>query len=241
MSKYMEDNLYKYLHDNIPDELKQLYLQRIYHALRQYGITNTYTLKELLKMEDDYIIIQLRNFGEKSLKILRSLPEPNSYELQMQELITEEDIFNLPAKGEAICITTNGIVKNNGNAVMGAGLAKQADELLNLSAKLGSYINQYGNRAFNLGQYQRRYLNTNLWFTFTVFSFPTKNHYKDKSDINLIIKSCNELIEMCNKFNITQCYLVPPGCGLGGLSYEKQVRPVISQILDSRFTVVLKP
>jgi hypothetical protein len=160
----------------------------------------------------------------------------------MQELTTEEDIFNLPVRNDAICITTNGIIKSNGHAVMGAGLAKQANELLNLSEKLGSYLSQYGNRAFNLGKYEKIIPEKHRIHSFTVFSFPTKYHYKDKSDINLIIKSCKELKEMCDKFNISRCFLVPPGCGLGGLNYEVEVRSVISQILDDdRFVVVLKP
>lgn len=157
----------------------------------------------------------------------------------MNEFKTNKDIFWLPQEGEAVCITTNGIVKSNGHAVMGAGLAKQANDIFHLSEKLGSYINQYGNRVFNLGKYQRNI--DDISDIFTVFSFPTKHHYKDKSDINLIIKSCNELVQMCTMFGISKVYLVPPGCGLGGLNYEKEVRPVISQMLDDRFVVVLKP
>ena len=77
----------------------------------------------------------------------------------MLELRGNYDIFGLPKNGEAMCVTTNGIVKEDGHAVMGAGIAKQANQILHLSEKLGSYLKQYGNRAFNLGQYQRCYLN----------------------------------------------------------------------------------
>lgn len=157
----------------------------------------------------------------------------------MHEFKTNKNIFWLPQDGEAVCITTNGIVKSNGHAVMGAGIAKEANDIFHLSEKLGFFLKQYGNRAFNLGKYQRN--NEDISDIFTVFSFPTKHHYKDKSDINLIIKSCNELMQMCTMFGISKIYLVPPGCGLGGLSYEKEVRPVISNILDDRFIVVLKP
>lgn len=144
-----------------------------------------------------------------------------------------KDIFTLPQNDEAMCVTTNGIVKANGHAVMGAGIALQANQKLNLSAKLGSYLKQYGNRAFNLGKYKRP-----NGAIFTVFSFPTKHNFKDDSDINLICKSANELVEMCNKFGITKCYLTRPGCGCGKLNWEHTVKPWLEQILDDRFIVV---
>lgn len=156
----------------------------------------------------------------------------------MQELRGNYNIFELPQNGEAMCVTTNGVTKADGNAVMGKGIALEADRYFHLSARLGAYLKQYGNRAFNLGKYQRCTLNNQA--TFTVFSFPTKHHWKEDSDITLICKSCEQLVEMCNKFGITRCYLTPPGCGCGNLNYETIVKPWISQILDDRFVVVLR-
>lgn len=161
----------------------------------------------------------------------------------MLELRGHYNIFELPQQPnpmvvtEALCVTTNGIVKSDGHAVMGAGIAKQANDMLHLSEKLGGYIKQYGNRAFNLGVYQRDYINQPL-VHFTVFSFPTKHHYKEDSDINLICQSAEQLVEMCNKFGIHKCYLTPPGCGCGHLNWEQTVKPWLSMILDDRFIVV---
>lgn len=46
----------------------------------------------------------------------------------MHILYDAGDIFALPKHHmEAVCITTNGIVKKNGCAVMGAGIAKEAN------------------------------------------------------------------------------------------------------------------
>ena len=148
------------------------------------------------------------------------------------------NIFELPQNREAVCVTTNGIVKDNGDAVMGAGIALEANRYFNLAPRLGKYIKQYGNRAFNLGQYQRVTLQET--FTFTVFSFPTKHHYKENSDISLICRSAEQLMEMCTKFGITKCYLTPPGCGCGKLNWENTVKPWLSQILDDRFIVVFQ-
>lgn len=151
------------------------------------------------------------------------------------------NIFELPQNGEAVCVTTNGIVKPDGNAVMGAGIALEANRYFNLAPKLGKYITQYGNRAFNLGLYQRYSLNNlDMPVIFTVFSFPTKHHFKENSDITLICKSAEQLMEMCTKFGITKCYLTPPGCGCGKLNWENTVKPWLSQILDDRFVVVFQ-
>ena len=153
----------------------------------------------------------------------------------MQELKGNYNIFDLPQNREAMCVTTNGIVKTNGEAVMGAGIAKDANQLFHLSNLLGKYLKQYGNRAFNLGRFQRP-----NGAIFTVFSFPTKHDWKEDSDITLICKSAEQLMQMCDKFGITKCYLTPPGCGCGNLNYETTVKPWISQILDDRFVVILR-
>lgn len=152
----------------------------------------------------------------------------------MKELITDKDIFYLPMTQDAVCITTNGIVKKDGNAVMGAGIAKQANDMFHVSSKLGGYINTYGNRAFNLGTIKR---GEEIFYLFT---YPTKYHFKDNSDINLIVKSAEQLMEMADKFNVKNIYLPPVGCGLGNLNYEVTVKPWISNILDDRFIVVLR-
>lgn len=152
----------------------------------------------------------------------------------MKELVGNYNLFNIADNSEGICITTNGIVKRNGCAVLGAGLAKTANTLLNIDRKLGIYLTKYGNRVFNLGRYN---INDR---TFNVISFPTKHDWRDNSDINLIRTSCVQLVQLCDKFNITKCYLPPVGCGLGKLDYNKQVKPLLSNILDDRFVVVLR-
>lgn len=49
----------------------------------------------------------------------------------MQILETDIDIFQLPKTTEAVCVTTNGVIDKNGNAVMGKGIALQAKQLFN--------------------------------------------------------------------------------------------------------------
>lgn len=152
----------------------------------------------------------------------------------MRELFTDKDIFYLPMTRDAVCVTTNGIVKRDGNAVMGAGIAKQANDMFHVSKKLGDYINKYGNRPFNLGAVKRG------GEVFYLFTYPTKYNFKDDSDINLIVKSAEYLMEMADKFKVNNIFLPPPGCGLGNLNYEVTVKPWISNILDDRFVIVFR-
>ena len=150
----------------------------------------------------------------------------------MKILQTSTDIFYLPKTSEAVGITTNGITDKNGNAVMGRGIALQAKNLFHCEAKLGQYLKTYGNRCFNLGQYKRGNE------IFTLFSFPTKHHWKEDSDITLICKSAEQIMQMCDKFGITKCYLPPVGCGNGNLNWKTTVEPWLSMILDDRFIIV---
>ena len=56
----------------------------------------------------------------------------------MLELKGKYDIFTLPQSNtEGVCVTTNGIIKSDGRAVMGAGIAKQANALFHLDLRLG--------------------------------------------------------------------------------------------------------
>jgi hypothetical protein len=129
-----------------------------------------------------------------------------------------------------VCITTNGIIKNNGELVMGAGIALQAKQRFpKLPRKLADAVSQYGNHAFYLPD-------ENL------FSLPTKNNWRDKSEIRLIARSCCELIEIINNnayLNFPQVYLPKPGCANGQLSWPV-VSAVIGSILGDKFTVVVQ-
>ena len=125
-----------------------------------------------------------------------------------------------------VCITTNGIIKNNGDLVMGAGIALQAKQRFpSVPGTLADMVKTHGNRAFYLPVQN-------------LFSFPTKHDWRDKSDINLIAQSCHDIVDITNQMGFKEVYLPRPGCANGQLSWDS-VRVVIGQILDSRFTVVI--
>lgn len=123
-----------------------------------------------------------------------------------------------------LCITTNGFVKNDGACVMGRGIALEAkNKVPGLDYKLGEMIKQYGNRCLRIKTY--------LW------SFPVKHKWDQEADLKLIKKSCIELMQMIDKFEIKTVYLPRPGCGNGKLNWE-DVEPVIAPLLDSRVVIL---
>lgn len=153
----------------------------------------------------------------------------------MQILYDVEDIFALPKNpGDAVCITTNGDKKQNGCAVMGAGIAKNAAmRFNNLARDLGVRLSKYGNKVYDMGTYRDAV--TGDWIR--IITFPTKHHWREDSDLALIKVSAEQLLDICDQGGITRCYLPCPGCGKGGLDWESQVKPLLETILDDRFII----
>lgn len=133
-------------------------------------------------------------------------------------------------QADAICIPTNGIVKKNGSAVMGAGLAKQAkNKWPGIDVQLGHYLSNLGNMVCGLLKIPDK----DCW----VISFPTKNHWKDPADLELIKQSCEQLGVLADTFKWEYVFLPPVGCGLGGLSIDV-VKPALEELLDDRFYLI---
>ena len=129
---------------------------------------------------------------------------------------------------DVLCLTTNGFVKNNGECVMGAGIAKTAKQKFpKVPRILGDYIKKYGNRCFKIAKVNDTHL----------VSFVVKHVWWDKADMDLIRKSCKEVTEMADKFGWEKILLPRPGCGNGKLNWN-DVKPVLADLLDDRFHVI---
>lgn len=139
--------------------------------------------------------------------------------------------YEICSDRDVICVTTNAEIKRNGEAVMGRGCAEFVrDNFKGVPVKLAKYLKAHGNRVFNLGTqvYQGR--------TFVLVSFPTKHGWRSPSNKDLIRKSAQELLDLCNKFNVTgKVYIPAPGCSNGQLKWS-EVKPLLS-MLDERFVV----
>lgn len=141
--------------------------------------------------------------------------------------IKKENILDSKKQYDAICVTTNGVVKANGRLVMGAGVAKAfRDKFPGLDLELGRKVKEYGNIPFVVYRQGT-----------AIVSFPTKHNWKHKSDIGLIINSARSLSKIASARFWTQIAIPAPGCGKGGLDWETQVKPSIEAILDDRFTI----
>ena len=132
---------------------------------------------------------------------------------------------------DAICVTTNGVLKRNGALVMGAGIALQARQMFpGIDAIAGPLVELRGNVVHP------------LWTAngTRIVSFPTKNNWLDQSSISLILRSAGQLVELADNNHWGRVLLTRPGCGNGGLSWVV-VRKVIEPLLDDRFVVVTPP
>lgn len=131
---------------------------------------------------------------------------------------------------EGVCFTTNGEIKRNGEAVMGAGVAKYVrDNFDGSSVKLSKLLREHGNRVFNLGTYNH---NGN---SFRLLTFPTKKTWRSDSSPELIIQSAEQLVALADKFGLERVYVPAPGCSNGGLLWS-DVAPLLS-CLDDRFII----
>lgn len=112
---------------------------------------------------------------------------------------------------------------------MGRGVALQAKQRWpQLPRILGESIQKSDNHVAYL-----------LWpdEALLLLSFPTKHHWRDDADLELIARSCGELIILADRLNLEHILLPRPGTGNGRLDWT-QVRPVIAPILDDRVSVL---
>lgn len=153
--------------------------------------------------------------------------------------VMKVNVFDVIGKADAICVTTNGVVKSNHELVMGAGIAKQFAEMFpNMPSILGRKVKQHGNYVYHVSTLEVGDANN----TTHVLSFPTKHNYKDKSDIELIKRSAIRLVKWANANSVVNkhsIYIPSPGTGLGGLSKD-EVYSVLNNIFDERFVICTK-
>lgn len=153
----------------------------------------------------------------------------------MQEL--RGDIFriaeNMVKKGMpllAILFTANRQCKANGSLVMGAGIAKEfRDRFPGLDKECGKKMpGPYCNLVQNF--------NLSYWLGF----FCTKDHWKNPSTLEIIERSCIDLKGIMEAFPEKYVLMTRPGCGLGGLNWETEVKPLLLKYFnDTKYLVIV--
>lgn len=140
------------------------------------------------------------------------------------------NLWEMVGPNDALVITTNGFVTKAGTAVMGRGIALQATERdPTVASRLGRLLGEFGNRVYVIHDEP-------LWL-----SFPVKEHWKDRADLNLIKQSAEDLVQAVEVERLTKpiynIYLPRPGCGNGRRSWA-EVKPIIEPYLNDDYIVV---
>lgn len=128
-----------------------------------------------------------------------------------------------------ICVTTNSIIKPNGRLVMGAGFAKDAaSKVKNLDYHFGKEIIKKGANSQIYG----------LVAVGKYIAFQTKIHFKDKSPLPVVEKSCTMLKRLAEKYPDKTFGLVFPAINNGGRSKE-EIMPLLEILPDNVFVFEL--
>lgn len=135
------------------------------------------------------------------------------------------DLMDFWRAGNLIGVTTNGFVKKNGRAVMGAGIAKSVcDACPNLDLELGVRLRAHGNIPM-------------IFPDHNIFTFPVKHNWWEDADIDLIAESAQFIHDRFAEGGGHRIDFPRPGCGNGKLDW-KDVKPVLEEIFVSNPTYV---
>ena len=142
----------------------------------------------------------------------------------------DADIWSFQRDGFFIVIPTNGTIKQNGEAVMGRGLALQAKlKYPLLPTLLGDRLLNYGNHVYEFSQYN-------------IITFPVKHDWMNDADLMLITKSVDELKVLHEQRPtkiFTHIYIPRVGCGNGRLQWQR-VQPILERLDEQFFSLVHK-
>lgn len=148
---------------------------------------------------------------------------------------TQSDLFSFLGKVSILCITTNGIVKKDGRAVMGKGVALGIKKIIpDIDICLAEHLRLYGNYPGHLLTFQGT----------SIFSFPVKRHWNEDASLKLIKRSAlflKAFVDVLDNEEQDLSVVLPrPGCGAGNLSWDEEVKPILEEIFDERFLIVSK-
>lgn len=158
---------------------------------------------------------------------------------------------------DAICITTNGFVKKNGESVMGRGCAKEAAYRYPILPKLvGNHIKTIGNTPYiadfetgaqwRLVTFPVKPIRAPCAFNHSNVVKHMRKHYQAgqmvpgwacKADLGIITESALALRNLTDEMGWKMVVLPRPGCGCGEL-YWNDVKPILKAILDDRFYAI---
>lgn len=132
--------------------------------------------------------------------------------------------------GDILKANTEAIINPvNCTGVMGKGLALQIKSAYLYNFTL--YKNECDNKRIKVGEVFTVDLKTTTFPNY-IINFPTKDHWRDNSQLIWIETGLSSLLESIKKFNIKSIAIPPLGCGLGGLEWSV-VKPVIIKAFEN--------
>lgn len=170
----------------------------------------------------------------------------------MKELLNQ-DLFDQISTSDAIVITTNCSIDENGNNIMGGGSAGAAARRWpDLPGIYGRLLTLIPNVPIILGWVDKsdpskfvsvfatpeECLESMYGNACAIVAYPTMDQIGEPADFNLVMQSGCLLAEMADLHNWKNVCLAAPGVGIGGLDWETEVCPELSSVLDDRFTAM---
>lgn len=141
------------------------------------------------------------------------------------------DMWSVYPTADKFIITTNSWLKANGAVVMGRGIAKVArDRFPGIDIAMGNAI---ASNCGHMGVYG--FLEGSK-----ICAFQVKRHFKEKAELDLIIRSCNALTMFAIENRDLSIHLNFPGIGYGGLDIQN-VLPIVSKLPDNVNVWTYKP
>lgn len=142
------------------------------------------------------------------------------------------DMWSSLKDADYFLVTTNSFVKNNGDLVMGAGIAKQMrDKVPGIAARFGTAIKAAGPRYGVILLPKQGSL--------VAGAFQVKNFWGDPAELGLIRFSTEKLTVLANAEPNKRFDLNFPGIGNGKLDYV-DVFPIVNTLPDNVHIWTLK-
>ena len=163
----------------------------------------------------------------------------------MKELVGT-DLFDFVKNKDvdAICITTNCSVSNDGTNPMGGGCAgAAARRWKELPEVLGQMLSHIPSVPCLLGYVDREtdeFTPDYEQNAVAIWAYPTMHEIGTPADLRLVTRSAALMKEVADIFGYDAVLIPRPGAGIGGLDWETEVKPALAEILDGRFFLVHK-
>ena len=151
-------------------------------------------------------------------------------------------LFSDKPLGAILLLPVNAYIKLNGKAVMSQGCALVAKERFKgIDLNLGRELEIQGRQRGNYGMFKTEAVGNYpaiIWKKdVTVVSCPTKWHFTEQSDLSLIERSIGSIVAMADRYQWKDIYLPALGTGAGMRNYKEDIKPILIDYLDERFTV----